>query len=98
MATMVHDRNEIWIIGGSPRQDHAILRYNIEQNEWSAPTTSGADFPPLRAHSAVVYQRQIFVFGGSSPTVQASNDRGLSLPLAHHAFILFFFFFLFSCS
>lgn len=77
MGSMVHDRGVIWIVGGSPRQQHDVICFHIGRQEWRAPSFSGVELPPLRAHSAVAHNRHIYVFGGSSPASQGGADRDI---------------------
>lgn len=74
--------NKLWVIGGyEPYQDGASLDIKEKNDVWSSEdginwvlVTEDAGFPVRRGHSTVVFQNQLYLFGGSG------LDRGTSTP------------------
>jgi len=73
-ATLVG--RKIVIIGGGEGASYynSVFVFDIPSRRWSRPTfTSGDVPPPRRAHTTVLYQNKIWVFGGGNG-LQALND------------------------
>lgn len=73
-ATLVG--RKIVIIGGGEGASYynSVFVFDIPARRWSRPTfTSGDVPPPRRAHTTVLYQNKIWVFGGGNG-LQALND------------------------
>jgi hypothetical protein len=64
------------IIGGGEGASYynSVYVFDIPTRRWSRPTfTTGEVPPPRRAHTTVLYQNKIWVFGGGNG-LQALND------------------------
>lgn len=73
-ATLVG--RKIIIIGGGEGASYynSVHVFDIPTRRWSRPTLTTADVPPpRRAHTTVLYQNKIWVFGGGNG-LQALND------------------------
>ena len=73
-ATLVG--RKIVIIGGGENASYynSVHVFDIPTRRWSRPTFTTADVPPpRRAHTTVLYQNKIWVFGGGNG-LQALND------------------------
>jgi hypothetical protein len=73
-ATLVG--RKIVVIGGGENASYynSVHVFDIPTRRWSRPTFTTADVPPpRRAHTTVLYQNKIWVFGGGNG-LQALND------------------------
>jgi hypothetical protein len=73
-ATLVG--RKIVIIGGGEGASYynSVHVFDIPTRRWSRPTFTSAEIPPpRRAHTTVLYQNKIWVFGGGNG-LQALND------------------------
>ena len=73
-ATLVG--RKIVIIGGGEGASYynSVYVFDIPTRRWSRPTFTSTDVPPpRRAHTTVLYQNKIWVFGGGNG-LQALND------------------------
>jgi UDP-N-acetylglucosamine:LPS N-acetylglucosamine transferase len=73
-ATLVG--RKIVIIGGGEGASYynSVHVFDIPTRRWSRPTFTSTDVPPpRRAHTTVLYQNKIWVFGGGNG-LQALND------------------------
>jgi UDP-N-acetylglucosamine:LPS N-acetylglucosamine transferase len=73
-ATLVG--RKIVIIGGGENASYynSVHVFDIPTRRWSRPTFTTTDVPPpRRAHTTVLYQNKIWVFGGGNG-LQALND------------------------
>jgi hypothetical protein len=73
-ATLVG--RKIVLIGGGENASYfnSVHVFDIPTRRWSRPTLTSSDVPPpRRAHTTVLYQNKIWVFGGGNG-LQALND------------------------
>ncbi len=73
-ATLVG--RKVVLIGGGENASYynSVHVFDIPTRRWSRPTLTTSDVPPpRRAHTTVLYQNKIWVFGGGNG-LQALND------------------------
>jgi Kelch motif/Galactose oxidase, central domain len=73
-ATLVGRKIVIFGGGEGATYYHTVHVFDIPSRRWSRPTFTTTDVPPpRRAHTTVLYQNKIWVFGGGNG-LQALND------------------------
>ncbi len=65
---------EIYIIGFCRVCLFNALLPCTDMWSWSTPKVKGQQAPPLAAHGCAVIDQNVFVFGGLSPTLGASDQ------------------------
>lgn len=74
--TLVAWGDLLYVFGGDngKRMLNDLLRFDVKENSWGRPVTSGSPPAPRYHHSAVVFATSMFVFGGYTGDIYSNSN------------------------